>query len=368
MERHEALRLLRAGHRGIKEWNRRRKAGEYVPDLRGSILRHRVLSGANFWNLELTGSDLRGSDLRRVEAFHAFIIDANLRKADLRKGRFGGADFRGANLVGADLRGADVRGADLRESDFSGADLRGTLLGGAQLGRTKLRGANLAGANLEEASLVGTDLTRADLSNSRVYGISAWDLILSDTIQSDLIITHEKDSIITVDSLEVAQFIHLLLHNEKIRHVIDTITSKVVLILGRFTPTRKPVLDKIRIELRKRGFCPVMFDFARPRSRNFAETVSTLAHMAKFVIADFSHARIVLDEVRHIVPHLAIPLVPLLRVDEKREPITLPDLRLGRTTVLATVRYRTIRDVIRALDDRIIRPALELAQRLERSR
>jgi len=36
---------------------------------------------------------------------------------------------------------------------------------------------------------------------------------------------------ITIDNIEVAQFIYLLLHNEKIRDVIDTITSKAVLIL-----------------------------------------------------------------------------------------------------------------------------------------
>ena len=34
----------------------------------------------------------------------------------------------------------------------------------------------------------------------------------------------------TVDNIEVAQFIYLLLHNQKIRDVIDTITSKTVLI------------------------------------------------------------------------------------------------------------------------------------------
>ena len=49
-----------------------------------------------------------------------------------------------------------------------------------------------------------------------------------------------EESEVTVDDLEVAQFVYLLLHNEKVRRVIDTITSKVVLILGRFSiPERK---------------------------------------------------------------------------------------------------------------------------------
>jgi hypothetical protein len=41
-------------------------------------------------------------------------------------------------------------------------------------------------------------------------------------------------------------------NNQEIRGVIDTITSKAVLILGRFSEGRKPLLDAIRYELRKR--------------------------------------------------------------------------------------------------------------------
>ena len=93
---------------------------------------------------------------------------------------------------------------------------------------------------------------------------------------------------ITVDNLEVAQFIYLLLHNENIRQVIDTITSKAVLILGRFTPERKAVLDAIREALRHRNYLPILFDFEAPGSRDFTETISTLAHMARFIIADLT--------------------------------------------------------------------------------
>ena len=50
-------------------------------------------------------------------------------------------------------------------------------------------------------------------------------------MQKNLIITPHGEPAITVDNLEVAQFIYLLLNNESVRRVIDTITSKVVLIL-----------------------------------------------------------------------------------------------------------------------------------------
>jgi hypothetical protein len=88
---------------------------------------------------------------------------------------------------------------------------------------------------------VHTDLTGADLTGCRIHGVSAWDLKLDGARQQNLIIRgwYENEPEITVDNLEVAQFIYLLLNNQKIRQVIDTITSKAVLILGRFTAERK---------------------------------------------------------------------------------------------------------------------------------
>src|SRR3954447_8438174 len=94
--------------------------------------------------------------------------------------------------------------------------------------------------------------------------------------QQNLIITRENEPEITVDNIEVAQFIYLLLHNQKIRDVIDTITSKAVLILGSFTE-RKAVLDTLRDELRKRDRTPIIFDFERPGAKNVTDTVKLLA-------------------------------------------------------------------------------------------
>jgi hypothetical protein len=101
---------------------------------------------------------------------------------------------------------------------------------------------------------------------------------------------------ITVDNIEVAQFIYLMLHNQKIRDVIDTITSKAVLILGRFTDERKPVLDALREELRKRNYLPILFDFAPSSARDITETVSLLARMARFVVADITDAKSISQE------------------------------------------------------------------------
>jgi uncharacterized protein YjbI with pentapeptide repeats len=135
---------------------------------------------------------------------------------------------------------ADIRGADLIGADLIGANLNGANLVGANLGGAHLSSANLSGADLSGAVLVQTNLQGAILSGCHVYGISAWGTKLSEgTRQQGLIITPSGEPEVTVDDLEVAQFVYLLLHNEKLRKVIDTVTSKVVLILGRFTPERK---------------------------------------------------------------------------------------------------------------------------------
>ena len=145
-----------------------------------------------------------------------------------------------------------------------------------------------------------------------MYGVSVWDVRPRGAIQSNLVITPYGQSAIEVDNLEVAQFIYLLLKNERIRNVIDTITSKVVLILGRFTDERKVVLDAIRDELRKRDYLPVLFDFQKPESRDLTGTVSTLANMARFIIADLTDPSSVPHELATVVPSTIVPVQTIL--------------------------------------------------------
>ena len=152
--------------------------------------------------------------------------------------------------------------------------------------------------------MLDADLNHADLTGAFVFGTSAWNLKLEKTKQRDLVITEFNQPPITVDNIEVAQFIHLLRHNEKIDQFIDTITSKAVLILGRFTAERKAVLDAIRDELRNNHYLPIVFDFEKPKNLDKDETITLLARMAKFIIADISDAKSVLHELRAIVPDL----------------------------------------------------------------
>ena len=85
-----------------------------------------------------------------------------------------------------------------------------------------------------------------------------------------------------------------------------------------FIAHRKRVLELIREELRRLNYLPVVFDFDKPATRDLTETVSTLAHIAKFVIADITEARSIPQELERIVPDLpSVPVQPLLEMSEE---------------------------------------------------
>ena len=219
------------------------------------------------------------------------------------------------------------------------------------------------------ASLVGTTLQRARISQSIVYGISAWGVNLDGALQKELRVTGRREDSVTVDDLEVAQFIYLMLHNEKIRNIIDTVTSKVVLILGRFSPERKAFLDAIRNELRKGEYnlSPVLFDFSAPTDRNLTETVTLLARMARFIIADLTDPSSIPQELQAIVPHVHVPVVPLLHVASPQEYAMFLD-HLDFPWVLDVQRYGDVQDLLDSFAYRVIIPAENYRRELEERR
>jgi Pentapeptide repeats (8 copies) len=222
---------------------------------------------------------------------------------------------------------------------------------GADLSRADLSKAILIGA-----AMVGTNLLDATLTGCLIHGVTAWNVRLNEgTKQQGLIITPLGEPAVAVDRLEVAQFLYLLLHNEKIRHAIDTITSKVVLILGRFSPERKAVLDALRDDLHKRGYVPVVFDFEKPSTRTTGETVTLLAQVARFVIADVSDARSVLQELRGIVPdNPTLPVRPIIVADQE-EP-GMFDFFMRYPWFLGVHRYVNLAQLLAELNDRVIGP------------
>jgi hypothetical protein len=187
---------------------------------------------------------------------------------------------------------------------------------------------------------------------------------LQNAVQTSLVITPGYQPEITVDNLEVAQFIYLLLNNERIRHVIDTITSKIVLILGRFTPERKATLDTLRDALRKHNYLPILFDFKRPTSRDFTETVSTLAHLARFVIADLTDPRSIPQELTAVIRRLlSVPIRPILFGSQSEWGMFSDLARYPQ--VIPPLHYTNDQMLLSCLEAEIIAPAEQKAREIQ---
>src|SRR5262249_47102247 len=226
-----------------------------------------------------------------------------------------------------------------------------------RLWRADLSGANLSGGRLVTANLVDTDLTGADLTGCRVYGVSAWRLKLKRAKQRNLVITDVNEPEITVDNIEVAQFVYLLLHNEKIRDVIDTIGKKGVLLLGRFTEGRMVVLERLREKLRSLGYVPMVFNFKKPKTKDFTETVRLLCNLSHFVIVDITNPRSAPLELQAAVPDYMVPFAPVLQHGE--QPFSMfVDLQNKYDWVLQpVVGYPSVDRLIEVLEDKVVKPA-----------
>jgi uncharacterized protein YjbI with pentapeptide repeats len=328
-------------------------------NLREADFRRTNLDGANFEYTNLIRADFTGAELHAANLSHADLQECNFTEAQASKSNFYGSNLEKARLSGAMLGRADLRSAKLR-----GASLRGAYLSGADLSNADLRGADLREANLRGAVLLGSKIAGTRISRSSVYGISVWDLKGEFADQEDLVITPAKVSIITVDNVKVAQFIYLILNNSEIRDVIDTITSKSILILGRFAiPERKAILDTLKDKLRAYDLLPIVFDFDRPTNRDFTETIKTLAGLSYFVIADITNPKSSPLELQATVPDYQIPLVPIIQEGESPFAMMI-DLQNKYNWVLDTVSYDSEETLMKVLKPLIIDPAMKKRQEL----
>lgn len=387
-------------NQGVEKWNEWRLQHPEItePDLSNADLRETDLAEANF-----NGANLKGAVLYKCQLYKAQLAGANLQDANLRRAKLGEVNFSGANLSRAffesasvinanlsnaymagvnmkaaymassdfsntDLTQADLSNADLynanlsnsilagaymheasfQETNFTNCDLKNAVLTEADLAQTNFTDSDLTDADLSRANMVKTNFTNATITNCRVYGVSAWSLNLENTKQKDLIISPAEEPVITVDDLAVAQFIYLLLNNKNIRNVLDSITSKGVLILGRFSdPQRKAVLDGLRDKLRHFDLLPIVFDFDRPVDKDYTETVQTLAGMSMFVIADLTSPKSTPLELEATVKQFKIPYVPIIDVSIDKRPFAmLVDLQKSFHWVLPTLQYETKEDLL----------------------
>lgn len=380
---------------GPRFWNEWRAANPQLrPILRGAELGQADLRGLN---LAYLGGFGGGVDLRNASLTNANLQGVDLSCADLGGARLTGANLSGAKLGGTDLSGAVLCNADLSNTtlgDFAGADLRSVRLRGARAASVDGSYADLSGADLSSASFTHVDLQNARLncanvegatfSECRVFGAAVWGLRGTPATQRGLFVspitadlrppTHwerydqqeQYGSALTVDSIELAPLVFSLVERARIADLVNTLTSKVILILGRFAEPRMTILQTIREQLAKRLYVPVVFDFAAPWHRDLTETISTLAHLSRCVVADLTDAKSVPQELGRIVPFLpSVPVIPLLQGAES-EPYAMFEHFTRYPWVLNMVRYTDADDLVARLDEGVVQPAESFAKKERR--
>jgi hypothetical protein len=170
-----------------------------------------------------------------------------------------------------------------------------------------------------------------------------------------LIITPRGEATVKVDDIQVAQFIYLLLNYENLRNVLNAVTKRGVLILGRFGGGGLEILRALGKALRQSGYLPMIFEFARPKDRDYTETVQTLAGLARFVVADLSGPSVP-NELRATVPNFDIPFVPIL--EKGRRPYSMfRDLLKYPWVLKPIVEFDSTSALIQQLQDEIVSPA-----------
>jgi len=353
---------------GVAAWNNWRLDNPGVrPDLSGAFWTFEDfgLAGVNFSQTNLsaaffTNTSLAGSNLAEADLTDAVFIDTLIYNADLKAANLTNADLSGANLSNADLQGAVAHnamfihcimtGTNLQNADCRGAEFRYARLLDANLAKTILQDANLTGA-----SLINVNVSEATFSGARVYGISAWNLAGKPQSQNDLVITQENEPNVVVDDLQIAQFIYLLLNHENLRKVLNSVTERGVLLLGRFGGGGIDVLRAVADKLREMNYLPIIFDFERPQDRNYTETIKTLAGLSRFVIVDLSGPSVP-QELYATVPHFKIPFVPIIEKG-KRSYSMFADILEYDWVIKPIIEFDNIDKLIKTLPSKVVAPA-----------
>jgi uncharacterized protein YjbI with pentapeptide repeats len=378
--------------RGISYWNAWRKENDISPDLSKINMMGKNLSRVNFSNTNLAGARLIDTNLSRAnlsranlswailigtnlveanltkaELYNATLVKADLSRAILKRTIFIKSNLNQAKLIDAVAPKAIIVEANLSDANFMGANLSEATLMFSILNNANFHKAKLCGATLGGAICIETDFSNAIINDAKVFGISTWGIKKEGLKQNNLLITKNGEPAITVDNIEVAQFIYLILNNKKIRDVIDTIAKKSVLILGRFTDERKKVLDSIRDKLRQLDYVPIMFDFEKAESKDFTETIKILAGLSRFVIVDITNPKSAPLELQATIPDYKIPFLPIIKKGEKPFSMFI-DLQNKYNWVLEVLKYDSEKQLIAGFQKSIIDRALAANKRLNKEK
>lgn len=220
----------------------------------GADLKDVIFRGANLVGANLSYCDLSGADLSETMMSRALICSCKFTNTNLYWAGLDQADANNAAFDTCNLDRVNFAAACLTAATFARCSLVEARFYQSDLSSVKFEDTNLIRCDLTYGRLVRTRFIRGRLSDCNIYGVSVWDIQAEDVAISELCITPDGEPAIAVDDLDVAQFLYLILENKRLRSVIENMTGRIVLILGRFTSDRKRVLDALRVALRARGY------------------------------------------------------------------------------------------------------------------
>ena len=111
---------------------------------------------------------------------------------------------------------------------------------------------------------------------------------------------------------------------------------------------------------------PILFDFERPADRDITETVTLLARMARFVVADLTDPSSIPKELEAIAPDLAVPIQPL--IEGRNRPFAMFADSWKYDWILPVHRYDGPEALVQSLEKAVIEPSEHKAAELSRRR
>jgi uncharacterized protein YjbI with pentapeptide repeats len=310
--------------RDVADWNQwRTQHQEILPDLA---------------EVDLSGLSLRGADLHAADLSRARLCGADLS----------GADLSAANLFKANLCGAILEGANLAGALLWSANLCDAVLCEANAREAMLSRADLSGADLRRARLDRAHLYEADLSDCLIDGLSVCDAELEQSQQANLHFI-EDGMVMTIDDLEMAQFVYLAQHSRILERC-----GRIVLVAGAFRE-QAGLLATLKEALGASGYVPLSFDLAQSHK---AQRLLTLTRLARFLLLDLTDLLFLPVSVQTLIRQKTLPIQPLLDVSEER-PCRCREIAPS-PWVLPTYRYRGLAHLHDSVQERVIAPAEEV--------
>jgi hypothetical protein len=213
--------------------------------------------------------------------------------------------------------------------------------------------------------MVRTDVEDASFRGCSITGLTAYDLRGAPRDESQLVVSDAHGLTVKVDFLEAPHFITLL-RSERLGLALARIEPKVVLILGRFTPERKAVLEQLRADLARKEWVALVFDFPAPKG--ITPTFKVMASICGWVVADVTDPSEVRNEITLIArEHPSVPIRPILQ-DRRREWLGLAELRKQGANIAPTVRYRNTAHLLAMVDEALIAPVRGQLDQLRKRR